>query len=76
MIVTEPADTPVTIPVALTVALLTSLLLQVPPGAVSPRVVVLPAHNVDDPLMLPALGAVLTVTVCVAATVPQLPPTV
>ena len=58
-----PADTPVTIPVALTVAIVLSLPDQLPPDAASLRLMVEAAHTVAGPLMLPALGAGLIVTV-------------
>jgi tRNA1(Val) A37 N6-methylase TrmN6 len=48
------------------------LLLQVPPVPVVVKVADVPAHNGDAPLMVPASGALLTVTALVAVAVPQL----
>ena len=50
------------------VATLGVLLLQVPPPTVELNVVVKPAHALVVPLKVPALGAVVTVTVLVAVT--------
>ena len=58
--VTVPAATPNTVPLPLTVANEVLLLLHVPPTAVSLSGVVPPAHTVDEPVMVPALGDVLT----------------
>ena len=63
---------PVTIPVVPTVATAGFELLQTPPGAASVRVVVLAAHTVVAPDMVPASGAGFTVTSIVAADDPQL----
>ena len=47
-----PPDTPVTRPVVEpTVATVVRLLLQVPPGLISTRSVVVPAHILLDPMM-------------------------
>ena len=62
---------PVTTPEAFTVAMELEALLQVPPVVASVRVVVLPAHIVPPPVMVPALAAGVTVRATVAATVPQ-----
>ena len=71
--VAVPAAIPVTVPVLLTVATAMLLLLQVPPAAAiaSLNVVVVPAHRVVAPDMLPAFGSVLTVTTVVVTAVPQ-----
>ena len=54
MIVTGPADTPVTTPVVnplvYTVAIDVLLLLQLPPAVVSVKVMVRPAHTVAGPV--------------------------
>ena len=65
-----PADTPPTVP-PLTVATPVLVLLHMPPVAPSLNAVVEPAHTVAVPVMVPATGNGLTVTTCVAATVPQ-----
>ena len=64
---------PRTVPVVLTEAIDGLLLLQVPPAAASVRAMVVPAHTVAGPDMVPAFGSGLMVTVAVAAMVPQLP---
>ena len=46
--------------------------LQTPPADASDRVMLLPAHTVEEPNMLPAMGSGLTTTNCVAVAVPQL----
>jgi hypothetical protein len=72
-----PLPTPVTMPVDVpTVATLVVLLVQVPPVTLLERVIVDPAQTVAVPVMVPAVGAVLTVTVNVAVAVPQLVDTV
>ena len=63
---------PVTLPEASTVANDVAVLLHVPPVAPSVSDVLLAAHTVDAPDMVPASGNGLTVNVCVAAAVPQL----
>jgi len=65
-------DTAVTSPEALTVATAVLLLLQVPPDELEDKEEVDPVQIVVAPLMVPATAAGLTVTVCVAATEPQL----
>ena len=62
---------PVILPEASTVANAVAVLLQVPPVAPSVSGVLLPAHTVDAPDMVPATGNGLTVNDCVAAMVPQ-----
>ena len=65
MIVTLPAATPLTTPVpAPTVATDVLLLVHVPPGVVFVKVVVAPAHTVDEPGVM-ADGRAATVTVLV-----------
>ena len=63
---------PVTSPVVFTVANVVLLLLHTPPLTASVRVMVLPAHTADGPLMVPADVAGLTVNVVPEADVPQL----
>jgi hypothetical protein len=59
-----PVATPVTIPLdAPTVATAAMPLLQVPPVVVPPNVTVLPSHTDETPVMVPATGIVLTVTI-------------
>ena len=69
-----PASTPVTTPVLPTVAMIIALLLQVPPASPvrSVRFVVAPGQTVNVPVMAPAFGAGLTVTIAVAARVLQI----
>ena len=68
-----PAATPDTTPAVLTVAMPVALDDQTPPGAATVRVVVPPPHTVAVPVITPAAGALLTVTMRVAAvSVPQL----
>ncbi len=64
-----PAAIPVTTP-ADTVAMAMLLLLQVPPGVLDVRLVVLPTQAVNTPLMESVSG--ITVTTIVAVAVPQL----
>ena len=71
-IVVVPAAMPVTLPEASKVANDVAVLLHVPPVATSVSGVLLAAHTVDAPDMVPASGNGLTVNVCVAAAVPQL----
>ena len=67
-----PALTPVTTPVLVIVATAGVLEVHTPPGVPSVNVVVVPPQRVVVPDMLPALGVPPTVTVAVAAAVPQL----
>lgn len=63
----------VTAPVALFMVAMAGLLLaHVPPLVVSVRVLPVPLHMVKEPVIVPALGGLLTVTVAVAVAVPQL----
>ena len=71
-ILAVPADTPVTAPVAAVVATEVLLLDHTPPPVPSARVVTAPAHTDPAPLMLPAVGKGLTVTVAVVLAEPQL----
>jgi hypothetical protein len=71
-IIAVPADMPVTIPVVLAIAMPTAPVLQIPPLAELLNEVVLPAQTVAVPVMVPASGSGLTVTICVATAVPQL----
>ena len=76
--VADPAATPVTTPVvASTVAAAVLLLLQLPPPVpLLVNVAVLPAHNADAPLTLPAAGNAFTVTVVDIDDCPQPEPDV
>lgn len=56
-----PAVTPVTMPDVPTVATAVLLLAHVPPLTVLERDVVRPVHTLDEPEMVPADGATLTV---------------
>ena len=69
---TVPPATPLTIPDELTVALAVLLLLHVPPAVASLNVVVAPLHTDAVPVIVPAVGAALTVTTLVATAAPQL----
>jgi hypothetical protein len=73
-----PDDTPVTVPVLPTVAAAVLVLLQTPPVDVSPSVVVAPpAHTFNVPVTeAGAVGKGFTVTIAVAAVLPQLLETV
>ncbi len=62
---TVPATTPVTTPVLPTVAIATSDDDHVPPVVVLLRVIVLPTHTIDAPVIVPAEDNGLTVTVAV-----------
>jgi hypothetical protein len=64
VILAVPAPMPVTTPPELMVATAPLLLFQVPDPDPSVNVVVLPAHNVDDPVIV--AGAGFTVTAFVA----------
>ena len=67
-----PNAIPETTPVLLIVATAVLLLLQLPPVAPSVKEVDEPAQTAAAPLIVPADGSGLTVTICVAAAVPQL----
>jgi hypothetical protein len=70
--VAVPATTPVTTPVPPTEATPVALLLHVPPAVAFDNAVVLPAHTVAVPVIVPALGSALTVTTLVVLALPQL----
>jgi hypothetical protein len=72
LMLSSPVATPVTMPVVVTVAKLVFMLLQVPPVPVVVRVVMPPTHTLLAPLMVPALGVVLTIILVMAPAVPQL----
>lgn len=65
--VTIPAATPVTAPAPATVAIAVLLLVQLPPVTDGVRVMLLPAHKVVGPLIVPATGSGFTLSVAVAA---------
>lgn len=65
-----PADAPLTMPPVVTVAF-DELLLQVPPPTLADNVILLPAHTVEAPIMVPAAGRAFTVTTLVTVVVPQ-----
>ncbi len=69
--VTVPAVTPLTTPEAFMVAIAVLLLVHVPPATASDKVTVAPVHSVEVPVIVPALGAGLTVTVSTALAEPQ-----
>ena len=69
--VAVPDDTPYTTPEPSTVATDVAVLLHTPLPAASLNVVVDPAHKFRVPVIAPATGNELTVTIAVAATVPQ-----
>ena len=70
--VAVPEETPVTTPVLPTVATAVLDDDHTPPPEGSVRVIVLPAQTDDVPVIEPAIGSGLTVTTCVATTLPQL----
>lgn len=66
MIVTVPAETPVTTPeVGLTVAIAVLLLLHVPPTVESKRVIVPPTHTLEEPIITDMVPEPVTVMVLV-----------
>ena len=73
--VAEPAAAPVTVieepEVLEMVAIVPAVVLQVPPLVASVNVVVAPVQTVDEPVIVPAVGVVCTVTERVATAVPQ-----
>jgi hypothetical protein len=62
VIVAVPAAAPVTTPALLIGAMLEEVEVQVPPLAVEVKVVTLPTQRAEVPVMVPALGAAVTVT--------------
>ena len=62
VIVAVPAAVPVTTPALLIGAMLEEVEVQVPPLAVEVKVVTLPTQIAEVPVMVPALGAAVTVT--------------
>ncbi len=74
--VAVPAATPVTTPAALTVAMDIEPLVQVPPVAVSARVVLAPTQTAIVPVIVPGDGSGVIRTNFVALTEPQEPETV
>ena len=71
MMVSMPPPVPVTMPVVPTVAMEVLLLLHVPPGTGSVRVIVAPSHTLPGPEMVPAERNVPMFTVIVATEVPH-----
>src|SRR4029453_4143993 len=71
-IIAVPAAIAVTMPPALTVAIPDAPELQEPPPTELLNVMVLPVQTVDVPVIVPAFGSGLTVTICVSTAVPQL----
>ena len=51
MIVVIPADMPLTFPRLSMVAIVVSLLVQMPPDAVSLNVIIEPTHKIDGPVI-------------------------
>jgi hypothetical protein len=70
--VSIPADTPLTKPVAEPIVACVLLADQVPPVVRSDSKSVVPAQRLAEPVIVPAVGAASTLTICVVATVPQL----
>ena len=66
-----PAATPVTVPVAETVAFVVSELVHVPPLTDSVNVAGVPIQMVDEPVIVPDVGGLLTVNVLVAVSAPH-----
>ena len=71
-IVVLPEEMPLTLPAASTVPTEDVTLLHAPPAAALVKAVLAPAQTTGVPVMVPALGNVLTVTTRIAAAVPQL----
>ena len=71
-IIAVPAATPVVIPVEPTVAIPVALELHTPPVVELLSVMVEPAQTADAPVIVPAVGAVITLTDLVATPIPQL----
>ena len=69
MMVSVPGEIPVTIPPLTAAAAL--LALQIPPGTVFDKVMVEPVHTLEEPVMLPALGAGVILMILVTTAVPQ-----
>ena len=67
-----PTVTPVTAPVLLTVATPVLTLLQVPPLVASVKFITSVGQTMSPPVIVPADGVVITVTIAVAAADPQL----
>ena len=67
-----PAVTPVTTPLASTVAVAGALVLQTPPLVASAIFITAPAHALVPPVIIPTLGAALTLITLVATALPQL----
>jgi hypothetical protein len=70
--VAVPASTPDTMPLVPIVATDVLLLVHVPPVTVFDNVIVVLTATVFGPVMDPALGSGLTVTILVATALPQL----
>src|ERR1017187_1564780 len=70
-IVATPAVTPVTTPAPLTPAIAALVLLHVPPVVVSVKVIDEPGHTLPEPVIVPALGRGLIVTIFVVVLVAQ-----
>lgn len=70
IIVSTPADTPVTM-LPLTVAIEVLLLLHVPPGAMSVKAMAEPTHTVLAPVIVPAVRYGPMFTLLVVEKVPQ-----
>ena len=71
--VVVPKATPVTTPVEdpiVAIAVFTEV--QTPPPIASVKAVVEPGQTVDVPVIVPAFGEELTVTIAIATAVPQL----
>ena len=56
----------------LTEAMVGAVVVHVPPRVVSARVMVLPIHTVDGPVIGPVAGVRVTVTNCVSRALPQI----
>lgn len=69
--VSIPEDTPVTVPALLIVAIDALPLLHIPPDDASFKVSVEPTHTVALPVIVPAYGAVFTITVKELVPLPQ-----
>jgi hypothetical protein len=72
--VAEPAVLPITTPPLVTLAFEILLLLHTPPAADAVRIIALPAHTSEGPVIAAAVG--FTVTICVVKQVPAVSVTV
>lgn len=70
--VAVPEEIPVTTPVVPVTEAVELPVLQVPPGTVLVNVVDVPVHTVEEPVIVPVVGADVTVSVKLTESEPQL----